>query len=326
MFMRRRGNEVKKAVTPPSQSSSETHKDYTIDSFPLRPPLPLPEGVSRDELFNWLKSVREEQAPESIREYCVQDFERFVHTYGLVRRALSGSSDHPRGLELGANPYFTTMLLSHFTDAEWTLANYFGPDFADGVNVQRVFHEKSVANKEIVSTEIAFRHFNIEQDVFPFESQSFDAVLFCEIIEHLLNDPCAVLREIKRVLRPGGALILTTPNIDRLENVARLIVGANIYDPYSGHGPYGRHNREYNKHELFLLLNYLGFSIDEIFTADVHENIVQNFMDLNKFGGLIEFRKHDLGQYVFIRATNQGEDRGKRPSWLYRSYPPYELE
>lgn len=45
----------------------------------------------------------------------------------------------------------------------------------------------------------------------PFPDESFDAVLMIEVIEHVEGDRQA-LGEIRRVLRPGGRLILTTPN------------------------------------------------------------------------------------------------------------------
>ncbi|CAN7245924.1 methyltransferase domain-containing protein [Trinickia sp. LjRoot230] len=326
MFLRRRNSADALEMAASREIATNKIHHHTLDSFPLRLPLPLPEGISRAALFDWLKSVRVEGAPESIQSYCTQDFERFVHTYGLVQRATSASERPCTGLELGANPYFTTMLLKRFTSVEWSLANYFSAEFAHGLNKQRVFHKGYTADTKITPTELSYQHFNIEEDSFPFDAASFDVVLFCEIIEHLLNDPCKVLREIKRVLRKGGSLILTTPNVDRIENVARLIVGSNIYDPYSGYGPYGRHNREYNKHELHTLLGYLGFTVEEIFTADVHENITSNFIEPSKFGHLIEYRKHDLGQYIFLRATNNGADGGKLPAWLYRSYPPEKLE
>ena len=40
---------------------------------------------------------------------------------------------------------------------------------------------------------------------------AFDTVISCETIEHL-PDPVGALRELRRVLRPGGRLFLTTPN------------------------------------------------------------------------------------------------------------------
>jgi len=162
--------------------------------------------------------------------------------------------------------------------------------------------------------------------MFPFSEDSFDIVLSCEIIEHLLMDPVKFLREIRRVFKSNGQLILTTPNVSRLENVARMISGVNIYDPYSGYGPYGRHNREYNKHELYLLLNYMGFDIQYMFSADVHENNAWHYLDLTTFQNQLKFREADLGQYIFLRAIKSGFDQGRKPSWLYCSYPLDELD
>jgi SAM-dependent methyltransferase len=50
---------------------------------------------------------------------------------------------------------------------------------------------------------------NIE--ALPFEDGAFDLVLCTQVIEHLL-DPAAGVRELARVLRPGGTLVLTTDN------------------------------------------------------------------------------------------------------------------
>jgi SAM-dependent methyltransferase len=45
----------------------------------------------------------------------------------------------------------------------------------------------------------------------PFESESFDLVWCSEVIEHL-HKPDFAMSELRRVTRPGGHLVLTTPN------------------------------------------------------------------------------------------------------------------
>ena len=45
----------------------------------------------------------------------------------------------------------------------------------------------------------------------PFERDHFDVVLCYETVEHV-PDPAAFVSELARVLRPGGALVLSTPN------------------------------------------------------------------------------------------------------------------
>ncbi len=53
---------------------------------------------------------------------------------------------------------------------------------------------------------------------------SFDTIVCIEVIEHLEN-PRAVFREFHRMLRPGGAVILTTPNQESLRALASLVFG-----------------------------------------------------------------------------------------------------
>lgn len=87
------------------------------DLFSLPPPLPLPEGITEQQLFDFVTTVRVQGAPEAeMCTYGAQDFRRFVYTREIEGKCLA----------LGSNPYFTTMLLKHFTNLELSLANYFG--------------------------------------------------------------------------------------------------------------------------------------------------------------------------------------------------------
>ena len=46
----------------------------------------------------------------------------------------------------------------------------------------------------------------------PFPDNSFDSIVTFQVIEHIKDDDLFV-REIKRILRPGGIALMTTPNI-----------------------------------------------------------------------------------------------------------------
>lgn len=56
----------------------------------------------------------------------------------------------------------------------------------------------------------------------PAADESFDLVLSVEGVEHLEN-PYAFLREIRRVLRPGGHCIVTTPNTVSIRSRVRFL-------------------------------------------------------------------------------------------------------
>lgn len=284
--------------------------------------IPAPNGLgsyTTNELLISLKTLSIDGSdPNELSAYAQEDCERFIQTVHLIPNQISSV------LEIGANPYYITLLAKWFrTDLDLSLTNFFGGPVKAGVNKVEIIPP----NGEKEEHEFTYDNVNVEEHTLPYPDNSFDAVLFCEVIEHLTRDPVKTLLEIWRVLKPEGYLILTTPNVARLENVARLLSGWNIYDPYSGYGPYGRHNREYTKHELHRMLSHIGFENDILITADVHINrAMEYYPNLAEVAHHIEFRSADLGQYLFSRWRKGGSVNSSRPSWLYRSLPDSELD
>jgi SAM-dependent methyltransferase len=99
----------------------------------------------------------------------------------------------------------------------------------------------------------------------PFADECFDAVFAGELIEHLV-DPGQGLREFHRVLRPGGTLILTTPNRLRLANVAD-----GSERPYSPD-----HLSELSYDELRRLLPQAGFAVEQ--ATGLHLELMLNWL------------------------------------------------
>jgi len=63
-----------------------------------------------------------------------------------------------------------------------------------------------------VPTTFDYYRLNLETDPLPFPDAFFDCVLLTEVIEHFVLSPLPPLREIARVTRPGGAILISTPN------------------------------------------------------------------------------------------------------------------
>lgn len=227
--------------------------------------LPLPESEK-----SCLRSIRGVfRDPAEAEQYLYDSWERMqVVLRYLVRIRQRGAT---KVLELGANPYFLTVLIQRHFDFDLRLANYFGASVSAGVHSDFL----EVEGQRI---ELPYQHFNVETEPFPYESGSFDGVIFCEILEHLLLSGDDPLAEISRILRSGGFIILSTPNAARLANLLQLMKGRNIYPNYSPHGIYGRHNREYTLPEVRGLLQRHSFRVIDSQVRNIYPHPLRSRM------------------------------------------------
>jgi SAM-dependent methyltransferase len=100
---------------------------------------------------------------------------------------------------------------------------------------------------------------DLNHDPLPFPDRHFDGVAILAVLEHLF-DPYATIREIQRVLRPGGELVIDVPNVASLTNRARILFGR-LPVTSADAGWDGGHLHYFTKHALDRLLQEEGFDV-----------------------------------------------------------------
>jgi SAM-dependent methyltransferase len=124
----------------------------------------------------------------------------------------------------------------------------------------------------------------------PFEDCAFDAVYAGEIIEHV-EDVQAALAEWRRVLKPGGTFIMTTPNRDRLLAVANRAVMPT----------HPEHIAEMNLGQARANLVAAGFEV-----TDVTGIYLEMFLNWNAPPG-------KRGDMLVARFTSESDERYYKP-------------
>jgi len=150
---------------------------------------------------------------------------------------------------------------------------------------------------------------DVETEVAPFDDATFDAVLFSELFEHLRINPIFTLREVRRVLKPGGALLLSTPNLRSLRGIKNLLLhnqghaaSADVYSQYEKLEQLGHmgHVREYTTREVADFLARVGFRVDKLIFRGGHGRGVI---------GLAERLMPALRPFFAVIARREDDDR-----------------
>jgi spore maturation protein CgeB len=102
-----------------------------------------------------------------------------------------------------------------------------------------------------------------------FSENSINCVTMWQLIEHI-GDPTYLLQEITRILRPGGILTVSTPNI---RSIAWTLLGARwrAVDP-------GVHLHLFSVNSLRLLFEKHGFEVEWIATKDIKPTTIRDLM------------------------------------------------
>lgn len=142
---------------------------------------------------------------------------------------------------------------------------------------------------------------DLEAEEFPFADNYFDAVFAGEIIEHIF-DTDWFLKRIKRILKPKGNLIITTPNLATLGRRLLLLSGKNPLIEVSLNGDAAGHIRYFVKETLTALLEKHDFRINS-FCSDV--------VNFSRSGSLYSVKLAKIfpviGRTLIARAENLKE-------------------
>jgi glycosyltransferase involved in cell wall biosynthesis/SAM-dependent methyltransferase len=270
------------------------------------PPAPVArfvESVAPGAIDSWV-------VPEA-RHYVSQHTSRFVRTLEMTPAGDASKSI----LEMGAYMQITPAL-KYKLGYGCVRGCYYGP-------LGRV-DRKTIVSEDGESFECSIDLFDAERDVYPYENESFDTVLCCELMEHLFADPMHMMAEINRILKPGGHLLLTTPNLGSLRAIAAILQGyhpsffpAYIRPRNEGEEAEARHNREYVPMEVQHLLTNSGFEMVRLETGEFLDVPHPEFGWVNQLLDryMVNNRLRGDGIYALGRKTGPVKDRW--PAWLY---------
>lgn len=259
--------------------------------------------------------------------------ERLITAYGMIYPCLAHAQ---QALVVGASPlegFLLSRLAPHLKVRMIGSPESFIYQSPDAFEFSR--HVSGAERGECFSVE---RH-NIEISA-PFADGSFDVVICLEVIEHLRRDPLGAICDMRRLLRDGGLMYLSTPNLNSVNAIRRSLEWESpMFFPSFGPPPVGViHAHEFSVREIELLVRRAGFTIDKFYSfnhailpefnhderyrcGSADSSVKLEPPDDMTIASIQALRDHPLrGDYLFIEARGTGIPKPEPIHPLYCSF------
>lgn len=127
-----------------------------------------------------------------------------------------------------------------------------------------------------------------------------DLIVFAEVIEHLPTAPQQILRFLASALKPGGILVIQTPNAISLDKRLKMVCGVHPFELIRENWREPGHFREYTKSDLVQFAKETGFEVvlHEFRSYFLSPRLIMRIIDVL----VIPFPFLRRGQTIVLRA------------------------
>jgi len=226
--------------------------------------------------------------------YIYNAYPRFCTTKRLLTEKVS-SSEGCRLLDIGAHWLHNAVLYAMDGFSVVAADINYSDNNPVVAGISKEFAIKLVEYKDLANPH--------ELDMLP--ENSFDVILFTEILEHITFNPVAMWKSLYRLLSPGGRIVVTTPNyfnhsngriLKDIKSVLSLRSAGLTVREVLEVNTYGHHWRIYSARDI---VDYFS-----ILSPDFKVGRVAYFDAARLHPGLLRFMKHTVQQIVpMLRDT-----------------------
>lgn len=217
------------------------------------------------------------------REYGCHHKERFWELFNTLAVLIEGR-EFPCVLEFGAST-FSAFYKRLFPQLEFHLCDRPVPE-------EYIGFTESVARRlsqcdDYFEVDLE-RPYEIEEKIVT-PGNSYDVVIFTEVLEHLLVHPVELFKQLGQLLRQKGFIYLTTPNFFSRANMTRLQNLENpspMYPPSGGNWDAHYHFREYSLKELLELVQQARLNVESWYFSDCWDTDVTKLAECER-GNLV---------------------------------------